>query len=98
MPCQYVLVLFNERDLEFQKEITETNETLETIADLIARAENLDVNDCLPGNICHLKPVAIAPIDAAKSHGPAGTAALLRTSQHRSDQIEYIRTICSTTL
>ncbi|WP_276940654.1 hypothetical protein [Ferrimicrobium acidiphilum] len=45
MPCQYVLVLFNERDLEFQKEITETNETLETIADLIARAENLDVND-----------------------------------------------------
>ena len=25
VPCQYVLVLFNERDLEFQKEITESN-------------------------------------------------------------------------
>ena len=95
MPCQYVLVLFNERDLEFQKEITETNETLETIADLIARAENLDVNDACrvisaTSNqwqlLQSMRPSPMDQLALPRCSGRVGTASTKSNMYGRSDR------------
>jgi DNA-binding transcriptional MerR regulator len=68
VPCQHVLDLLNERALEYQEKIAELNEALATLTELIARAESLDVSDCLPDNICHLIPATWTPTDGTKSH------------------------------
>ncbi|MGC9154475.1 MAG: heavy metal-responsive transcriptional regulator [Ferrimicrobium sp.] len=56
VPCQHVLTLLQQRAAEYQNKIDELTQARATLDQLIDRAQNLDAQDCLPGNVCHLIP------------------------------------------
>ncbi|WP_298339605.1 heavy metal-responsive transcriptional regulator [Ferrimicrobium sp.] len=56
VPCQHVLTLLEQRAAEYQNKIDELTQARATLDQLIERAQNLDAQDCLPGNVCHLIP------------------------------------------
>ncbi|MCI2975214.1 MAG: MerR family transcriptional regulator [Ferrimicrobium sp.] len=79
VPCQHVLTLLNGRALEYQEKIAKLNEALATLRELIARAEQLNVDDCPPGNVCHLIPTALAQTEATKHRERTARSRLIHT-------------------
>jgi len=56
VPCQQVLTLLQQRAYDYQERIDELTQARTTLDQLIARAQGLAPQDCLPGEVCHLIP------------------------------------------
>jgi DNA-binding transcriptional MerR regulator len=56
VPCQQVLALLQKRAYDYQERIDELTQARTTLDQLVARAQELEPQDCLPGEVCHLIP------------------------------------------